>query len=422
MLTFNRLGTVWPLVLLAAVTAACGDSKSSVNPAAPSAVVADASQNSETGGEWGTAGKPENPGNGNGNSGNGNGGNGNGGGNNGGGNGKNDPPTTTTPTPTPTNTTPTTSRKVEIEGLISAKSGDSITVNAQIVTVPFTCVIRHGNTQFQFSDLKVGDRVHVKGIRTTTGTGSTATTKIEASEVKLQNPGGDGDDDDEEPTDLVSVAATDALASETAGDTGTFRLTRAGGATLLASPLTVTYTLTGTATSGTDYTSVPLTATFPANQATVDVVVTPLADATTEGAESVILTLTSVTPYDLGSPATATVTITDTTSPLVTVAAFDSTASETGPDLGTFRFTRTGSTAAALTATFTVTGTATNGTDCQSVPLTVTFGAGQVTVDLFVVPFADGAAEGSETVIVTVTDGATYDVGAPASATVTIAG
>ena len=52
--------------------------------------------------------------------------------------------------------------------------------------------------------------------------------------MKLQNPG-DGDDGGEEtPTDLVSVTAIDALASETAGNTGTFRLTRAGSATLLA--------------------------------------------------------------------------------------------------------------------------------------------------------------------------------------------
>lgn len=411
-----------------------------MNPVAPTAVVVDGPQSSESGadGEWDTtAGKPERPGNGNGNGGGGNGNNGGGNGNgnsgggngNGNGNGRNDPPSTQTPstqTPsnqTPTNTTPTTTRRVEIEGLISAKSGDSITVNAMAVTVPATCVIRHGNTQFVFSDLKVGDRVHVKGMRTTTGTGATATTLIEASEVKLQNPGsGSADDEEEEPTDLVSVTATDALASETAGDGGTFRLTRAGGATLLASPLTVTFTLTGTATNGTDFTTLPLTATFAANQATVDVLVAPLADATTEGAETVILTLTGVAPYDLGSPATATVTITDTTNPLVTVSAFDSTASETGPDLGVFRFSRTGSTAASLTVTFTVSGTATNGTDYQSVPATVTFAAGQATVDLFVVPLSDATTEGSETVIVTVDDGATYDLGAPATATVTIAG
>jgi hypothetical protein len=402
----------------ALITAACGDSKSSMNPAAPSAVAAADGHNVEaddaSGGVSGPAGGPKND-NGNGN------GNGNGGGQDKD-KGKDQPTVPSAPQP-PGSTTPTAPglKKVELEGLISAKSGDAITVNAQTVVVPPTCPIRHGSTAFTFSDLKVGDRVHVRASRTTVGAGATASTTLEAQEVKLQNPGS-GDVDDEDPTDLVSVAATDALASETAGNTGTFRLTRAGTATLLAAPLTVSFTLTGTATNGTDYQNLPLTATFPANHATVDVVVTPLADSGTEGSEGVILTLSGASPYEIGSPEAATVTIADTDSPLVGVAAFDSTASETGPDLGTFRFSRTGSTAASLTVTFTVTGTAANGTDYQSVPLTVTFGAGQSTADLFVIPFPAGTAEGAETVIVTVEEGTTYDVVVPSSATVTIAG
>ena len=394
------------------LTVACGDSKSSMNPVAPSAVVTDA-QNAESGdpdavsdpAAKGDKGKDKDK-------------NGNGNGN---GNGK-QPTAPSAPQP-PTNTSPTAPglKKVEIEGLISAKGGDSITVNGQTVVVPSTCPIRHGATQFTFADLHVGDRVHVRASRVSIGSVSAASTTLEATEVKLQNPG-DGDDDGETPTDLVSVSAFDALASETGADTATFRLTRSGSATLLALPLTVSFTLTGVAINGTDYANVPLTATFLAGQPTVDVVVTPLVDATTEGSESVILTLTGAAPYELGSPESGTVTITDTSSPLVSVTPFDSTASEGGSDFGTFRFARTGSTAASLTVTFTVTGTATNDTDYQSLPVTVTFGAGQGTVDLFVMPLTDGDAEGSETAIVTVTDGATYDVGAPAAATVTIAG
>ena len=128
----------------------------------------------------------------------------------------------------------------------------------------------------------------------------------------------------------------------------------------------MTFTLTGTATNGTDYTNVPLTATFPAGQATVDVVVTPLVDPTTEGRGERDPDVDERRAVRLGAPATATVTITDTDTPLVSVTAFDSTASEAGTDLGTFRFSRTGSTAASLTVTFTVTGTATNGTDYQA--------------------------------------------------------
>ncbi|MEO7157394.1 MAG: Calx-beta domain-containing protein [Vicinamibacterales bacterium] len=412
------------LVAGSILTVACGDSKSSINPVAPSAVVigADHDEASDGGAQSSaTGGKPANPGNGN-------------GGDNGEDKDKDkgkdkgkDQPTAPTPpgnvTP-PTNTTPPapTTRKVEIEGPIAAKGGDSITVNGQIVVVPPTCPIRHGSTSFLLVDLHVGDRVHVRASRTTTGTGATAATTLEATDVKLQNPGGVDDDDPVDPTALVSVTAFDALASEAAGNTGAFRLTRSGSATLLALPLTVTFALSGTATNGADYQNLPVTATFLASHATVDVLVTPLVDTTTEGSESVTLTLTGVTPYDLGSPATATVTITDTDTPLVSVTAFDSTASETGPDLGTFRFSRTGSTAAALTVTFTVTGTAISGTDYQSLPLTVTFGAGQATADLFVVPLPDAMVEGPETVIVTVTDAAAYDLGSPVTATITITG
>jgi hypothetical protein len=400
--------------VMALVTAACGDSKSSMNPTAPSAVVVDGSQNAESGGVSGTQSKGGVPGPPQGKGGNGNGndkGNGNGNGN---GNGQ-QPPSNTSPTAPVV-------KKVEIEGLISAKGGDSITVNAQQVVVPSTCPIRHGQTRFAFADLHVGDRVHVRANRTTTTGGAVATTTLDAIEVILQNPGdGEGSGDDT-PTALVSVAATDAFASETTGDTGTFTLTRSGSAALLASPLTVTLTMSGVAVNGSDYVSVPLTAAFAAGSATTTVLVTPIADAVVEGAESVILTLTGVAPYDLGSPATATVTITDTNVPLITVDAFDSTAAESTGDPGRFRFTRSGATTAALTVTFTVAGTATSGVDYQALPVSVTFAAGAATADVIVMPLADGDnAEAPETVIVTVTDGASYDLGASPAATVTIA-
>lgn len=308
----DTLKITWSLVLSGAVvTAACGDSKSSMNPVAPSAVVSGPqSEQADADGVSTTTGKPTNPGKGN--------GNGNGNGNeNGNGNGK-QPNVPSVPQP-PTNTTPVVPglKKVEIEGLISVKGGNAIVVNGQIVAVPATCTIRHGSRQFTFADLHVGDRVHVRAWRTTVGTGPTAFTSLEATEVKLQNPGDGGDE--EGPTELVSVSAVDAVATEAGPNTGIFRLTRAGSAILLAAPLTVHFTLNGTAANGTDYMNVPLTATFPAGLATVDVVVTPLVDGTTEGAESVILSLTTVAPYELGAPSTATVTITDTDAPLVSV-------------------------------------------------------------------------------------------------------
>ena len=63
------------------------------------------------------------------------------------------------------------------------------------------------------------------------------------------------------------------------------------------------------------------------------------------------------------------------------MTAFDSVASEAPGDIGTFQFARTGSTAAPLTVTFTVAGTAVAG-DYVALPVSVTFPAGASTVNL----------------------------------------
>jgi len=399
---------VWSLLVSGAVmTAACGDSKSSMNPVAPSAVVVDGPQNegasSAVSGPQAKGGIPGPP-------------DGKGKDNNGGGNGKNPQ--------APTNTTPGAPglKKVEIEGLITAKTGDSITVNAQQIVVPATCPIRHGQTMFSFTDLKSGDRVHVRADRASVEGAAVVTTTLRATEVILQNPGdGEGSGTDT-PTTLVSVTATDGFASENPVDTGTFTLTRSGSAASLTAPLTVNYTVSGTALSPADYTALSGTAMFLANQATVTVTVTPVADGAVEGAESVILTVTDSASYDLGAPASATVMITDTNTPLVSVAAFISTTSEQSQTPGRFRFTRS-STSGTLTVFFTVSGTATSGSDFTALPVSVTFAAGSATADVTVTALHDNANnEGDETVTVTITDGASYDPGSSPSATVTILG
>jgi len=331
---------------------------------------------------------------------------------NGRGNGPN-PPGESNPNPPSAPPVNPVTGKSEIEGLIERIAGLSLTVNGQTVLVPDTAVIRHGSRAILFAELQVGDRVHVKASKLQDGT-------LEATEVKVQNPVGNPNDDvNDDGSASVRVAVLDGAASEIGPDTGAFRLTRVTTASLpVTSPLTVSFTLTGTATNGTDYQNVPLTAAFLAGQDTVDVLVTPIADHLTEEPETVVLTLTNAAPYVLGMPTTATVTIEDL--PAVTVSAFDSSASEAGLEPGTFRLTRTGSTASTLTASFTLTGTAANGTDYANTPLTVMFQAGDLTADVVVTPILDGSTEGFETVILTLTDDPLYDLGTPNAATITI--
>ena len=70
---------------------------------------------------------------------------------------------------------------VEVEGVITSinTGARTLVVNGRTISVPINAAIRHGDRGLAFTDLKVGQRVHVKG----TADGST----VVASEVKLQD-------------------------------------------------------------------------------------------------------------------------------------------------------------------------------------------------------------------------------------------
>jgi len=224
---------------------------------------------------------------------------------------------------------------------------------------------------------------------------------------------------------VITVVASDATAAETAAgvpvNPGQFTLSRTGPTT---ASLTVRVSLGGTATNGTDYTSIPTTATFAAGSATAVVNVTVRDDLLVEGTETVALTLLSGTGYSVGTPSTATVSILDNDLPVITVVATDATAAETAtgvpPNPGRFTLSRTGSTSAALTVALSLGGTATNGTDYTSIPTTASFAAGSATALINVSVLDDLLVEGTETVALTLLAGAGYSVGTPGAATVSI--
>lgn len=106
--------------------------------------------------------------------------------------------------------------------------------------------------------------------------------------------------------------------------------------------------------------------------------------------------------------------------PLVTIEATDAAASEAGQDVGTFRISRTGDTTDALVVSFTTGGTAAGGDFTPALTGTATIAAGQSFVDVTITPVDDAVVESAETVILTLVDGASYDLGVTTSATVTI--
>jgi hypothetical protein len=146
----------------------------------------------------------------------------------------------------------------------------------------------------------------------------------------------------------------------------------------------------------------------------------PLEDNFVEPAEPLHVTLVSKRDYFI-TTGTATISIAGDPA-VVEVVASDNVASETGPDTGTFTLTRTGGNlAGSLSVRIELTGTAFHGPDYQLVDGTVVFEPGQRTATLTITPIADGAAEGPETVMLTLASAdPNFTPGAAATATITI--
>ena len=107
------------------------------------------------------------------------------------------------------------------------------------------------------------------------------------------------------------------------------------------------------------------------------------------------------------------------TLPVVTVAATTPSASENG-SMGVFTVSRSGATTQALTVNYAVSGTATAGADYQTLPGSVTIPIGAASQTVTIVPIDDIIQEIDETVVLTLNASASYTVGAPGGATVTI--
>ena len=116
----------------------------------------------------------------------------------------------------------------------------------------------------------------------------------------------------------INVTVVSATANEAGPVNGTFRISRSSTS---SSAVTIGYTISGSALNGTDYTTLPTSATIPAGAAFVDVQVAPVDDTLVESNETVVLTLQPSGGIVLGSPTTGTVTIvSDDVAPDMTVS------------------------------------------------------------------------------------------------------
>ncbi len=113
--------------------------------------------------------------------------------------------------------------------------------------------------------------------------------------------------DDEKNT--ISIIASDALASETGPDSGSFNVSRTGG---ILSPFQISYSITGTASNGVDYQTLSGSLTIEAGNSSAAIIMTPKMDGLFEATETVIVTLNAGSNYLLGT-ASASISIADGT-------------------------------------------------------------------------------------------------------------
>jgi hypothetical protein len=230
------------------------------------------------------------------------------------------------------------------------------------------------------------------------------------------------------PDNAVSIAASDPNASEPGGlngDTGTFTFSRTGDA---SQPLTVNYSVSGTATRGVDYVtngasgSIPVingAITFASGDSTTNVTVDVIDDNLAEAPETVIFTLTASTNYASGFPNTSTVTIADD-GDIPSVAI-------TNQGIGSYelipgrpaKFTLTSPLAytSPLTVKIGLSGTAVSGVDYTNAStFNVTYAAGTTTTNFTVTPMGNSLTN-SKTIIATILTGTGYVASTPSSAT-----
>lgn len=233
---------------------------------------------------------------------------------------------------------------------------------------------------------------------------------------------------------LVSISDNGVDASE-AGNNEEFTIDF-GGVNNTGSPITVNYTLGGTATNAADYSNITTSVPILDGQQFATVNIAPVDDNLVEGTESVTLTLASGAGYTIGAPNTATVNIADndigTVSLDLAEPPFIPNAAEEGTVFGRFRVQLDNPNGSANTVEvfYTLNGSSDSPTDAVpdysisgGVPMTFANNGTTVARDLNINPIDDALAEDNETVVMTLTgtsDPSLFIIGTPNSAIVII--
>lgn len=212
----------------------------------------------------------------------------------------------------------------------------------------------------------------------------------------------------------VSLATTDAIANEKDANTASFRISLASLLPTDCGNLTINYQLGGTATVGKDYVTLSGAVTIPAGSQHADVLLTPLADSSTEADESITLTLQAGSGYQLASTFQASAQLQDAstnTLPTVMLTSAKLQVLEGTDNTVNLTIARQASDLSkALTVYLQASGSAIVGSDYQALPNSLVIPAGQTKANLVLNVLNDALQEPNETLKISLQANAAYQL------------
>lgn len=281
----------------------------------------------------------------------------------------------------------------DADGFFTLAGLDSGTQTIAVAKEGFTFI---GTTEFALAaDVNDADFIAVSGTQVSLGAANptaiataSATPAIAADDLQM-----------------ITVSAPDADAREVTNGSpnpGVFLVSRTGVTTL---PLTLYYSLAGSAIHGVDFDALPGSITIPAGESSAKIVIVPTADGVGEGAETVQLLIASLgSQYQLSGTGTATLQIADSPADPATIEV-------RAADDFTFRLTARGGSGAAIAVNYTVGGDATSGVDFVALSgvAILPAGTGTRTVDVVLTPIAGRTSDTLKVVTLTLAEGAGYN-------------
>ena len=277
----------------------------------------------------------------------------------------------------------------------TASSGSDFTALSGSVTIPA------GSTSGTIT-VPVIDDLLVEGTETVT---------LTLTGIISSSPGVtiDGSADSDSIDILDNDAATVSIAGTTNGNEsgpvdGLFTVTQTATA---ATDTVLSYSLGGSASSGSDFTPLSGSVTIAAGSTSATIIVPVIDDLLVEGTETVTLTLTGITS---GSPGVTidgtadndTINILDNDAATVSIAG-TTDGNEAGPLDGLFTVSQTLAAAADTVLSYSVGGSASSGVDYTALSGSVTIAAGSTSGTITVPVINDLLVEGTETVTITLT-------------------